>query len=68
MLRDDESEQHTSWDPENAFSGLSFMPFSRSFLKVFFKVGHELVDLFGLDHDVIHICLDGLSNEIAKIF
>jgi hypothetical protein len=28
VLRYDEPEQHTSRDPENAFLGLSFMPFS----------------------------------------
>jgi hypothetical protein len=44
------------------------MPFSRSFLKVFFEVGHELIGLFGLDYDVIHVSLNGLSDEIAKTF
>jgi hypothetical protein len=38
------------------------------FCECFFEVGHKLVDLFGLDYDVVHVSLDGLSDEIAKTF
>jgi hypothetical protein len=52
--------------PKTYFSRLSFMPFSQSFLKVFFEVDHELVNLFGLDYDVIHVIFDGLSVRSLK--
>jgi hypothetical protein len=35
-------------------------------LEGFFEVDHEMVNLFGLHYDVIHVSLDGLSDEIAE--
>jgi hypothetical protein len=67
-LRDDEPEQHTSRDPENTFFRVEFYAVLSEFIKSFFEVGHELVDLFGLDYDVVHICFDSLSDEITETF
>jgi hypothetical protein len=66
--RDDELEQHTSWDPEDAFFRVEFYAILSEFIESFIKVGHELVGLLGLDYNVIHVCLDGLSDEIAETF
>jgi hypothetical protein len=54
-LRDDEPEQHTSRDPKNALFGVEFYAILLELLEGFFKVSHELVNLFGLDYDVIHV-------------
>jgi hypothetical protein len=51
--------------PKTHFSGLSLMPFSE-FLESFLQVGHELVSLFGLDYDVIHVSLKGVSDEVLE--
>ena len=49
--------------PKMQFSGLSLKSFTQSFV----KVCYDLVCLFGLDHDVIHVCLNGLPDEIPKM-
>ena len=48
--------------PKMHFSGLSLMPFAQSSA----KVGYDLVILFGLDNDVVHIGLNGSPNEAPK--
>jgi hypothetical protein len=65
-LRDDEPEQHTSQDPKNALFGVEFYAILLELLEGFFEVSHDLVNLFGLDYDVIHVGLDDLSDEITK--
>jgi hypothetical protein len=67
-LGDDELEQHTSRDPKNTLFGVEFDAVLLEFREGFFKVDHELVGFFGLDYDVIHVSLDGLSDEITKTF
>jgi hypothetical protein len=65
-LKDDKPEQHTSWDLENALFRVDFYTILSELFEGFFEVSHELVNLFGFDHDVIHVGLDGLSDEIAE--
>jgi hypothetical protein len=67
MLRDDELEQHTPWDPKNALLGVEFDVVLSKFLEGFFEVGHELVGLFGLDYDVVHVSLASLTDEFFEI-
>jgi hypothetical protein len=51
---------------EMHFSGLSLMLSARSFFESFFQVRHELVGLFGLDYDVIHVGLNGFPDEVPE--
>jgi hypothetical protein len=67
-LGDDEPEQHTARDPKNALFGVEFDVVLLEFREGFFDVSHELPGLFGLDYDVVHVSLDGLSDEIAETF
>ena len=48
--------------PKTHFSGLSLLPFAQSFV----KVGYDLVSPFEFDHDVIHVGLNGLLDEVPK--
>lgn len=32
------------------------------------EVGHQLVGMFGLDYDVVHICLNDVSDEFVEAF
>jgi hypothetical protein len=48
--------------------GVEFYAVLSEFLESFLEVGYELVSVFRLDYDVIHVCLNGLSNEITKTF
>jgi hypothetical protein len=54
--------------PTNALFGVEFDVVLLEFREGFFEVSHELVSLFGLDYDVVHVSLDGLSDEIAETF
>ena len=59
MLGDDETEQHAPQDPENALLGIEFDAFCLEFCKGLLKISNEMVSLFGLDHDVVHVGLNG---------
>ena len=59
MLGDDETEQHTPRDPVNALLGIELDTIYLEFCEGLLKVGYDLVSLFGLDHDVIHVGLNG---------
>ena len=48
--------------PKTHFSGLSLMPFAQSSA----KVGYDLVSLFGLDNDVVHIGLNSSPDEVSE--
>ena len=65
-LRDDESEQHTPWDPKNALLGVEFDAVCLEFHEGLLLVGYDLVSRFGFDHDVVDIGLDGLPDEIPE--
>jgi hypothetical protein len=63
-LGNDETEQHSPWNPENAFLDVepnAVHPESSKGLL------NQLVGLFGFDYDVIHISLDGSPDEVPKI-
>jgi hypothetical protein len=68
MFRDDEPEQHMPRDLKNALFKVEFDVVFLEFVEGFFKVSHELVGLFGLDYNVIHVCLNSLSDEIVETF
>jgi hypothetical protein len=66
MLGDDECKQHTPRDPENTFLRVEFDAIRLEFCETFLEVGHELVGLFGLDYDVVHISLNDFTDEVSK--
>ena len=66
MLRDDKTQQHTPWDPENAFLGVELNVVCLEFCEGLLKVGYDLVSLFGFDHDVIHVGLNSLPDDIPE--
>ena len=63
MLGDDEDEQHAPWDPKNTFLGIEFDAIRSEFCK-----GYEVVDPFGLNHDVVNVGLNGLPDEVPEAF
>ena len=65
-LRDDEAKLHTPQDPQNALLGVELNAISLEFCEGLLKVGYDLVSLFGLDHDVIHVGLNDLPDEIPQ--
>ena len=66
MLRDNKTRQHTPRDPENTLSWVKFDVVCSEFHESLLYVGYELVSLFGLDHDVIHVGLNGPPDEIPE--
>ena len=66
MLGDDKTQQHTPWDPENALLGVELNAISSEFCEGLLKVGYDLVNQFGLDHDVIHVGLNGSPDEVSE--
>ena len=66
MLRDDKTQQHTPWDPKNALLGVELNAICSEFCEGLLKVGYDLVSLFGLDHDVVHVGLNGPPDEVPK--
>ena len=59
MLKDNETKQHTPRDPKNTLLGVELNAVCSEFCE-------GLLSLFGLDHDVIHVGLNGSPNEIPK--
>ena len=68
MLRDNEAKQHAPWDPENTFLGIEFDAIRLEFRKGLLKIGNEVVNPFGLNHDVINVGLNGPPNEVLEAF
>ena len=68
MLGDDETQQHTPWDPKNALLRVELNAICSEFCKGLLKVGYDLVSPFGLDHDVVHVGLNGSPNEPPETF
>ena len=66
MLRDDEVEQHTPWDPENTLLGIEFDAVGSESCKRLLKISNEVVNPFGLDHDVVNIGLNGPPDEAPE--
>ena len=63
MLEDDEAEQHAPRDSENTLLGIEFDAIRSEFCK-----GYEVVDPFGLNHDVVNVGLNGLPDEVPEAF
>ena len=66
MLGDDEVEQHAPWDPKNTLLGIEFDAIRLEFRKGLLKIGNEVVSLFGLNHDVVDVGLNGPPNEVPE--
>ena len=66
MLGYDETEQHAPRDPENALLGIEFDAVYSEFRKGLLKIGYEMDSLFGHDHDVIKVGLNGSPDEVPK--
>ena len=65
-LEDNETQQHTPWDPKNALLKVELNAVCSEFYEGLLKVGYDLVNPFGLDHDVIHVGLNGSSDEVPE--
>ena len=65
-LEDDKTQQHTPWNPNNAFLGVELNVVCSEFCEGLLKVGYNLVSPFGLDHDVIYVGLNGSPDEVPK--
>ena len=66
MLGDEETKQHTPWDPKNALLGVKLNAICSEFCESLLKVGYNMVSLLGLDHDVIHVGLNGSPDEVPE--
>ena len=66
MLEDDETQQHTPRDPKNVLLGVELNVVCSEFHEGLLQVGYDLVSPFGLDHDVTHVGLNGMPDEIPK--
>ena len=67
MLGDDETKQHAPWDPKNTLLRIEFDIIHSKFCKGLLKIGYEVVSLFGFDHDVVNVGLNGSPDEILKL-
>ena len=54
--------------PQNALLGIEFDVVCSEFCKGLLKIGYEVVSLFGLDHDVVNVGLNGPPDEVLKAF
>ena len=54
-------------DPKNTFLGIEFDAIRLEFCKGLLKIGNEMVSPFGLDHDVVHVGLNGPPDEVPEI-
>ena len=66
MLRDDETKQHAPRDPENTLLGIEFDVVCSEFGKGLLKISYEVVSLFGFNHGVIRVGLNGLPDEVPE--
>jgi hypothetical protein len=51
--------------PENTLLGVEFDVVRSELLESFLQ-GHKLAGLFGLDYDVIHVSLNGFTDEFFE--
>ena len=65
-LGDDETKQHAPRDPENPLLRIEFDVVCSEFCKGLLKIGYEMVRLFGFNHDVIYIGLNGPPDEVPE--
>ena len=68
MLEDDETQQHTPRYHKNTLLGVELNAICSEFCEGLLKVGYDLVNPFGLDHDIIHIGLNGSPDEAPETF
>ena len=68
MLRDDETKQHAPRDPKNTLLGIEFDAIRSEFCKGLLKISNEVVSLFGFDHDVNNVGLNGPPDEVPEAF
>ena len=54
--------------PKTHFSGFKLNVVCSEFCKGLPKVGYDLISPFGLDHDVVHVGLNGSPNEPPETF
>ena len=66
MLRDDETKQYTPQDPKSVLLRVELNAICSEFSESLLKIGYDLVRPFGLDHDVIHVGLNGSPDEVSK--
>ena len=66
MLGDDETKQHAPRDPKNALLRVELNVVCSEFCEGPLYVSYDLFNLFGPDHDVIHVGLNGSSDEVPK--
>ena len=66
MLGDDEAEQHTPRDPENVYLGVEFDAICSESCEGLLKISYEVVSLFGRDHNVVNVGLNGPPNEVPE--
>ena len=52
--------------PKTHFSGVELNAVCSEFCEGLLKVGYDLVNPFGLNHDVIHVSLNGSPNDVSK--
>ena len=65
-LGDDKTKQHTPRDPKNALLGIEFDAICSELCEGLLKVGYDQVSPFGLDHNVIHVGLNGSPAEVPE--
>ena len=66
MLGDDETKQHAPRDPKNTLLRIELDVVRSEFCKGLFKIGDEMVGLFGFDHDVVNVGLNGPPDEVPE--
>ena len=52
--------------PENTFLGIEFDAICPEFCKGLLKIGNEVVSLFGLNHNVVNVGLNGPLDEVPE--
>ena len=65
-LGDDETQQHTPRDPENALLRVELNAVCSEFCEGLLKVSYDLVSPSRLDHDVVHVGLNGSPDEVLE--
>ena len=65
-LGDDKAEKHATRDLENAFLGIESDPVCSNPGRRLLQVSDQLVCLPCFDHNVIDVCLNNSSNEVAE--
>ena len=53
---------------ENTLLGIEFDAIRSEFCKGLLKISNKVVSLFGLDHDVINVGLNGPPDEVPEAF